>query len=240
MPSTEQSRRDVFRTIAQLQHVEWPVYGSTPLYDRSSVSTLQSDTRTVARVRFEHDIHDSIGEFVSQYPLEYVDFGSHDEYSGSTRYQMPQLLRLFLLKEIHGRDHETALLTFLRQRPEPRCELGFERMPDQSTLWRSWHQRFTTELRGAVETAARTILIKAQDAGLIVPREPERALSYRTDDEGDSAPDNQTVQKRARKITNHVSRIVFPAFSLNRGEGCEIHENAGGCRPTSDFERTSL
>jgi hypothetical protein len=131
-------------------------------------------------------------------------------------------------------------LTFLRQRPEPRCELGFERMPDQSTLWRSWHQRFTTELRGTVETAARTILIKAQDAGLIVPREPERALSYQTDGEGDSTPDNQTVQKRARKIANHVSRIVFPAFSLNRGEGCEIHENAGGCRPTSDFERTSL
>jgi len=226
MPSTEQSRRDVFRTIAQLQHVEWPTYGSTPLYDRSSVSALQSDIRTVARVWFEHDVHDSIAEFVSQYPLKYVDFGPHDEYSGSTRYQMPQLVRLFLLKEIHGWDHETALLTFLRQRPELRCDLGFERMPDQSTLWRSWHQRFTTELRETIETAARTILIKAQDAGLIVPREPDRKLSYRNDDQDDSAPDDQTVLKRAKKITNHFSRIVFPAFSLNRGEGCEIHENA--------------
>jgi len=60
----------------------------------------QSDIRTVARVWFEHDVHDSIAEFVSQYPLKYVDFGPHDEYSGSTRYQMPQLVRLFLLKEI--------------------------------------------------------------------------------------------------------------------------------------------
>jgi hypothetical protein len=137
MSSTEQSRRDVFRTIAQLQHVEWPAYGSTPLYDRSSVSAFQSDIRTAARVWFEHDDHESIAEFVSQYPLKYVDFGPHDEYSSSTRYQMPQLVRLFLLKEIHGWDHETALLTFLRQRPELRCELGFERMPDQSTLWRS-------------------------------------------------------------------------------------------------------
>ena len=226
MSSTEQSRRDVFRTIAQLQHVEWPAYGSTPLYDRSSVSALQSDIRTVARVWFEHDIHDSIGKFVSQYPLEYVDFGPHDEYSGSTRYQMPQLVRLFLLKEIHGWDHETALLTFLRQRPELRCDLGFERMPDQSTVWRSWHQRFTSDLRETVETAAQTILIKAKDAGLTVPREPKRTLSYRDDNENDSVPDDQTVLKRARKITNHVSRIVFPAFSLNRGEGCEIHENA--------------
>jgi len=169
----------------------------------------QSDIRTVARVWFEHDVHDSIAEFVSQYPLKYVDFGPHDEYSGSTRYQMPQLVRLFLLKEIHGWDHETALLTFLRQRPELRCDLGFERMPDQSTLWRSWHQRFTTELRETIETAARTILIKAQDAGLIVPREPDRKLSYRNDDQDDSAPDDQTVLKRAKKITNHFSRIVF-------------------------------
>jgi len=114
-----------FRTIAQLQHVEWPTYGSTPLYDRSSVSALQSDIRTVARVWFEHDVHDSIAEFVSQYPLKYVDFGPHDEYSGSTRYQMPQLVRLFLLKEIHGWDHETALLTFLRQRPELRLRSRF-------------------------------------------------------------------------------------------------------------------
>ena len=27
-------------------------------------------------------------------------------------------------------------------------------------------------------------------------------------------------------VTDHVSRVVFPAFSLERGEGCEIHENA--------------
>ena len=99
-------------------------------------------------------------------------------------------------------------------------------MPDQSTLWRSWHQRFTTELRETVETAARTILIKAQDAGLIVPREPDRKLSYRNDDQDASAPDDQPVLKRAKKITNHFSRIVFPTFSLDRGEGCEIHENA--------------
>jgi hypothetical protein len=32
--------------------------------------------------------------------------------------------------------------------------------------------------------------------------------------------------KQAEKITDHVSRVVFPAFSLDRGEGCEIHENA--------------
>jgi hypothetical protein len=32
--------------------------------------------------------------------------------------------------------------------------------------------------------------------------------------------------ERAEQIIDHVSRIVFPVFSLDRGEGCEIHENA--------------
>jgi hypothetical protein len=32
--------------------------------------------------------------------------------------------------------------------------------------------------------------------------------------------------EQAAKITDHVSRIVLPVFSLNRGVGCEIHKNA--------------
>ena len=133
----------------------------------------------------------------------------------------------FLFKEIHGWDHETALLTFLQQRLTLRRDLGFERIPNQSTVWRSWHERFTADLREVAQTAARTILIKAQNAGIAIPREPERKPSYRNDDdENDSVPDDQTVLKRAKKITDHVSQIVLPAFSLDRGDGCEIYENA--------------
>jgi hypothetical protein len=104
--------------------------------------------------------------------------------------------------------------------------LGFETIPEQSTLWRSWHQRFSADLRETVETAARTILIKAQNAGVAVPREPARKLRYHGNESGESDPDDQTTLEQAEKITDHVSRIVFPAFSLDRGDGCEIHENA--------------
>ena len=41
---------------------------------------------------------------------------------------------------------------------------------------------------------------------------------------GESEPDDQTVLEQAEKITDR--RIVFPVFSLDRGDGCEIHENA--------------
>ncbi len=164
--------------------------------------------------------------FVCALPLAYFGFATHDRYVGSTRYEIDTLFRVFLLKELHGWAHETALIEYLECRPVLCEQLGLESVPDQSTLWRSWHKRFTTDLRSTVETAARTILIKAQDADVAVPRNPERHLPSRGDEGDESDPDDQAVLDEAATTTEHVSRIVFPAFSLDRGEGCEIHENA--------------
>ncbi|QGX93790.1 transposase [Haloplanus rallus] len=223
---SDTSRRDVFRRIAQRSHVNWPAYDSTPLYDQSSLTALTEDIRTVSGIWFEHDAHDSVEGFVCQYPLSYVEFNSHDQYCGPTRYEMPQLFRAFLLKEVYGWGHETALVEYLRQHSETRCSLGFDAIPDQSTLWRSWNKRFSADLRETVERTARTLLINAQNAGVAVPRDPEPKLQYHNDEPSSTDPDDQTVLEEAAKITDHVSRVVFPAFSLDRGKGCEIHENA--------------
>jgi len=220
------SRRTVFRRIAQRPYGEWPAYNSTPLYDRTSLAGLESDIRTVSETWFDHESHDSVEEFVCALPLAYFRFSVHDRYAGSTRYQMDTLFRVFALKELHGWAHETALVEYLGEHPELCEQLCFETVPDQSTLWRSWHERFTPDLRETVETAARTILIKAQNAGVEIPREPTRKLRYHRSESSESEPDDQTTLEQAEKITDHVSRIVFPAFSLDRGEGCEIHENA--------------
>jgi len=159
-------------------------------------------------------------------PLAYFQFNTHDRYEGSTRYQMDTLFRVFVLKELHGWAHETALVDYLGDRPKLCKRLGFETIPDQSTLWRSWNERFTTDLQETVETATRTILIKAQNAGVEIPREPTRKLRYHGEESSESELDDQTTLEQAEKITDHINRIVFPAFSLNRGESCEIHENA--------------
>ncbi|WP_246989537.1 transposase [Halorientalis marina] len=226
MISSNTSRRDVFRQIAQRPHVDWPAYDSTSLYDRSSLTALSEDIRTVSGAWFNHHSHDSVEAFVCQYPLSYVVFDPHDQYSGPTRYEMPQLFRVFLLKEVYGWNHETALVDYLRQHSETRGSLGFESVPDQSTLWRSWNSRFNADLRETVERTARTVLINAQKAGVTVPRDPERELQYYDDESGETNPDDQTILEQAAKISDHISRVVFPAFSLSRGEGCEIHENA--------------
>lgn len=103
---------------------------------------------------------------------------------------MESLFQIFLLKELHGWTHETALVDYLRETSSVRRQLSFESLPDQSTLWRTWNERFTADLRETIQTAARTILLKASDAGVTVPREPDRAFQ-----EADEEPslDNQTI-----------------------------------------------
>ena len=81
-------------------------------------------------------------------------------------------------------------------------------------------------MRETVETAAQTILITAQNEGVAVPRHPERRPPQREDDGRESDPDDRTALEQAEQIIDHVSRLVFPVFSLDRSEGCEIHENA--------------
>ena len=226
MSSSQRSRRTVFRRIARHSHIEWPAYDSTPLYDRSSLAGLEADVRTVSEQWFRHDAHESVDEFVCSVPLTYFRFETQDRYASSTSYDMQTLFRLFLLKECYGWNHETALIEYLSQHPDFYDRLDLELVPNQSTLWRSWHHRFTAELQDTVETAARTILTKAQNAGVTVPRKPDRQNRRHRDESTESDPDDQTVLEQAEAVTEQVSRVAFPAFSLDRGEGCEIHENA--------------
>jgi hypothetical protein len=196
------------------------------LYEQSSLAGLESDIQTVSQTWFKHDCHESVEIFVYSLPLAYFGFDTHDRYAGPTRYEMDTLFRVFVLKELHGWEHETALIEYLEWRPELCEQLGLESVPDQSMLWRSWHKRFTAGLQETIQTAARTILVKAQNADVAVPHKPERRLLSRGDEVDESGPDNHTVFDEAAPIADHVSHIVFPAFSLDRGEGCEIHENA--------------
>jgi len=228
MSSGHISRRTIFRRIARHPHIEWPAYDSTPLYDRSSLGGLEADVRTVSERWFRHDAHESVDGFVCSVPLTYFRFEAQDCYAGSTSYHMQTLFRVFLLKECHGWNHETALIEYLTQHPDLCDRLGLESVPNQSTLWRSWHQRFTADLRDTVETAARTILVKAQNAEVAVPREPDRSLPLRGDDTNESDPDNRAILGRAEAITEHASRVAFPAFSLNRGDSCEILTDVSG------------
>jgi hypothetical protein len=90
----------------------------TPLYDQTSLTGLESEIRTVSEGWFGHESHDFVEEFVCALPLAYFGFSAHDRYVGSTRYRMDTLFRLFVRKELHGWEHETALVDYLGTRPD--------------------------------------------------------------------------------------------------------------------------
>jgi len=224
--STCGSRRAVFRRIAQRSFEEWPAYDAAPLYNRSSLGGLEEDVRVVSRAWFVQEEHSSVDQFVCLLPLAYFRFDPHDCYTGSTQYEMDTLFRIFVLKELYGWDHETALVEYLNRRPDVREQLGLETIPNQSTLWRSWHNRLTEDLREIIQAAARSILVNAQEEGVSIPREPDRKLSRHDRDTEEPDLDNQSILEQTQKVTSHLNHVVYPAFSLDRGEGCEIHENA--------------
>ncbi len=191
MSSTLSSRREIFREIATTSYYNWPAYDTIPLYDTSSLGALDEDIRTVASVWFSHDSHNSVDEFICDLPLQYMDFTGHDRYSSSTTYRMRTLVRLSLLKEVHGWEHETSLVEYLERYPNVRQQIDFETVPDQSTLWRTWHRRLPTTLRETIQKGARAILIKAEDEGVSIPRKPSR--QFRSDESGDGNFTDQLV-----------------------------------------------
>ena len=64
---------------------------------------------------------------------------------------------MFVPKELHGWEHETALVDYRNHRSEF-CE-QLLRIPDRSTLWHSWHERSTVDLRDDLEGVSTTVLL---------------------------------------------------------------------------------
>jgi hypothetical protein len=109
--------------------------------------------------------------------------------------------------------------------PELRRDLGFETVPNQTTLSWNWHDRFTTALRKTTREGDETHPAHTQPSKRVGPSEPPATLDH-PETEQASPFDDQTILDRAAASTNRVGRPDSPAFSPDRGEGCEVHEHA--------------
>ena len=184
-----------------------------------------SDVTTIAQARCEHATdYTDIETLICRLPTAHLTFTAHDSlapYSGP--YSMALLIRACLLKEINGWD-ETALHDHLRAYPSLRQALGFESLPNQSTFWRAWNERFSEELRDAVQKCADAIVMAAR--AYEVPL-PNRIETEETDEsEGGDTPERQLVAEKTDEVWQQAKPFVTDAFALDRGLNWEIHENA--------------
>ena len=184
-----------------------------------------ADVTTIAQARCKHATdYADIETLVCDLPLDHLTFAAHDSlapYSGP--YPMAVLVWAFMVKEINGWN-ETALHDHLRANPSLRRDLGFESLPNQSTFWRAWNERFSAGLRDAVQECADAILRAARACEVSLP---DRIGSDEADEPGaDDRPEHQLVAEKTDEVWQQAKPFVTDAFGLDRGRNWQIHENA--------------
>jgi putative transposase len=184
-----------------------------------------ADVTTIVQSQCERATdYADIEMLVSRLPIDHCTFAAHDSsapYSGP--YPMAKLVRAFIIEEINGWD-ETALHDHLRVNPSLCRNLGFESLPNQSTFWRAWNERFSAELRGTVQQCADSIITAARACDVSLP---ERVTIDETDKvQTDELPKHQLVAQKTDEVWQQAKPFVCDAFALSRGQNWEIHENA--------------
>jgi putative transposase len=184
-----------------------------------------ADVTTIAQSQCERwENYADIETLVCHLPIDHLTFAAHDAsvpYAGP--YPMAIHVRAALLKEINGWD-ETALHDHLRAQPSLRQRLGFERLPNQSTFWRAWNERFDERLRDAVQKSADNIVTAARVCEVSLP--DRITTDAAVDSDTDSRPKHQLVAEKTDEVWEQAKPFVTDAFALDRGPNWEIHENA--------------
>ena len=207
-------------------HGEWPrILDAESSRMAIDLDSFVTDVTTIAQSWSEYATdYVDIETLICRLPIDYLTFAAHDSsapYSGP--YPMALLVRAFLLAEINDWD-ETPLQRYLRHNPSLRRGLGFETLPDQSTLWRGWNQRFSEELRNAVQECAHSIVTAARAYDLSLP---ERVTSGEADEsQTDNSPKHQLIAEKTDEVWQQTKPYVCDAFALERGRNWQIHENA--------------
>ncbi|WP_160135605.1 transposase [Halococcus salsus] len=184
-----------------------------------------ADVTTIAQSQCERcESYADIETLIYHLPIDHLTFAAHDSlapYSGP--YPMALLVRACLFMEINGWD-ETALHDHLRAHPSLSQNLGFETLPNQSTFWRAWNERFSEKLHDAVQECADAIVRATRACEVPLP---DRIETEETDEsEDDDTPERQLVAEKTDEVWQQAKPFVTDAFALDRGQNWQIHENA--------------
>lgn len=163
-------------------------------------------------------------EAVAALALE-LPIDAHDQYPAwHHAYPFRPLVRAHLWRLANGWDSHPRLRRALQRDPVFLGRLGFQRLPNQATLWRAWHHRFSPPLRAALRDAAAAVAAAAADHGHELPGPPA------TDDTAAGAGRDgrlaMPVLENAQAVSEHVQHLVYPALDLQRHHNTAIPERA--------------
>jgi len=159
---------------------------------------------------------------VTEIPASYLVFADPLDHGQGDPKSWGAVFRAHVLRLIKNWTNCTALETYLEGNRELQHRLGFDGMPDQSTLWRAWNDRLSG-VREAVRTAAEVVVAVARKWDIPAP-EPE----FRPDDD-DSTANKSTktlARENARDVWKGAKPIVTDCFELHRADNASIPEAA--------------
>lgn len=166
-----------------------------------------ADVITIAQSQREHitDYAD-IKALICCLSIDHLTFAEHDSFAPySGPYPIAIHIRASLLKEVNSWD-DTALHDHLRAHPSLRQNLGFESLPNQSTFWRAWNERFSEALRDAVQECTDAIVRAARTCEGSLP---DRIGGDEADEsEADSPPKHQLVAEKTDEVWQQAKPFV--------------------------------
>lgn len=234
MAATTTSKRTIFRTIAKHPTYHWPYYRLPETeYTAADLAALEHDVHRLASVWFRHDAHDDVEAFICWCPLHHLDFGPHDTHPAWHAQSEPvvPIVRALMLMDLHGWEHETAFVRYLEEYSDLVTALGFEDIPDQATLWRARHERFSDEMLQSITECVVSIRVLAGEHRVPVPpRKTDRTVEHSAPRPGEQPDDDEPTQReiiqRADELTAQAQQRLFPAFTFDRAEQASIPEDA--------------
>lgn len=199
-----------------------PLHEESAAYARQCWGILDPDheqqpvswrAEQLASYWFAHPAHADVEAFLCWLPITIGGTPIDDPYpawhTNTTDFEL--VTRLHLIRLYHNWDHETALCTYLDANPERLDALGVESRPNQSTLYTTWHDRFTEPYREDLIQAVEAVVEIARDHDVSVP---ERGFT--TDEPTDDDPSRSARSQRrlATKTAKRSGRL--PGHSSGR------------------------
>lgn len=160
------------------------------------------------------DAREAVAELTFDEALE-----RHDQYtSWHAAYPFRPLIRAHLWRLANNWPSQPRLHRALKANRVFLAAIGFERVPDQSTLWRAWIKRFTPGLRSAIEAAAAALAD-------VYPFPGPPGTHNEASREGDGRL-TVPVDDETEPIIEQAQRLVYPELDLDRHHNTAIPDRA--------------
>lgn len=174
------------------------------------------------QVRYDRNV--SLEDLVAEVPACYLRFyDTYDHEQGDPK-PWEAVFRAHVLRCVKGWKNATALWRYLKENPFLCTQLGFEDIPDQSTLWRAWEYRLEG-VHDAVRDAAEVVVDIAQYHDIPAP-EAEFLPNQPTDTITTSKSKDTLAREKAREVWKGAKPIVEDCFHLDRAGNASIPEGS--------------